>query len=233
MQAARLTEGEQNRLIQDNIGMVARIAADYRGRKGIPFEDLEAQGVLGLVESARNYDPERGTKFPSWATHRIRGSIKNFIESWQDLISTESDDAMEDRVHEWAIWGTIPAEGWNELPATPEQVLGVFEEIAGNETAISAALISLSKRERQMVEAHFLRTPAVRLEQIARDHKISYFRAVEIIYGAVKKMRDVVKRMKENQSGVSRTGRSAVASRVRGYSSDNVISFERRKRAAH
>lgn len=228
----RLTEGEQNRLIQEHVELVPPIAADYRGRKGIPFEDLLAQGTLGLVEAARTWQP--AAKFSTFATYRIRGSIKNFIDGWQEFVSPESDEALEDRVHEWAVWGTIPAEGWNELPASPEQVLEIFEEISGNEAAISAALISLSRRERQMVEAHFLRTPGLHLEQIARDHKLSYYRTIEIVYGAVKKMRDVVHRMKENQSdSPGRTGRSAVASRVRGYSSKNVIPFEARNRAAH
>lgn len=224
----QLTHGEQNRLIQDHVDLVAPIAAEYRGRKGIPFEDLQAQGMLGLVEAARTWLPT--AKFSTFATYRIRGSIKNFIDSWQDFVSLESDEALEDRVHEWAVWGTIPAEGWNELPADPEQVLGIFEEISGNEAAISSALISLTRRERQMVEAHFLRKPAVRLEQIARDHKLSYYRAIEIVYGAVKKMRDVVHRMKENKSGPpSRMGRSNIPLRAVSFSSANIVPFRKRE----
>jgi RNA polymerase sigma factor for flagellar operon FliA len=38
-------------------------------------ENLEAAGVLGLVEAANQYDPGRGVAFKSFAFHRIRGAI--------------------------------------------------------------------------------------------------------------------------------------------------------------
>jgi len=71
----------------------------------------------------------------------------------------------------------------------------------------------------------------MRLEEIARDHKLSYYRTIEIVYGAVKKLENTVSRIQENQSGASpaRKGRSAVTSRVRDFSPSNVIPFDRRK----
>jgi DNA-directed RNA polymerase sigma subunit (sigma70/sigma32) len=51
-----LTEGEQNKLIVENTKLVTHIAAGLlRRKKEIPFEDLVAEGMLGLV-------PRRATK---------------------------------------------------------------------------------------------------------------------------------------------------------------------------
>jgi len=41
----------------------------------IDKEDLESDGVFGLMEAIKRYDPERGVKFESFAVIRIRGSM--------------------------------------------------------------------------------------------------------------------------------------------------------------
>lgn len=42
---------------------------------GVDMENLEAAGVLGLVEAASKFDPARGVKFETFATYRIRGAV--------------------------------------------------------------------------------------------------------------------------------------------------------------
>jgi RNA polymerase sigma factor for flagellar operon FliA len=42
---------------------------------GIDLENLEAAGTLGLVEAAGKFDGERGVKFETFATWRIRGAV--------------------------------------------------------------------------------------------------------------------------------------------------------------
>lgn len=221
-----LTEGQQNQLIIDHTKIVVPAVAVFRGRKGIPFEDLISEGMATLVAAARTFDPGRMVKFKTYAERAISFAVRDFINRWQEFEAIDEisvDD--EDRIHEWAMWGTLPSEGWTSIRETPEGILGIFEEFSANAGAVTAALISLDPRERKMVEAHFLRQPAVKLEQLARDHKLSYYRTIEIVYGAVKKMRDIVERMTVNQNQLGRTPRG------RGFSSINIIPFERRKRA--
>jgi RNA polymerase sigma factor (sigma-70 family) len=234
MQATALTEGERNRLIIENADLVARIASEYRGRKGIPFEDLEAEGMLGLVRATQSW--ERRAKFTTYATHWIKGSIRQLIDRWENLDRLdENSQGMEDRIFEWQAWGVLPSEGWTSLTATPEEIRVIYETIEDKTAAAEAAMISLDPRERRLVIQHFIRSPRMSLDQVARDNKMSYHAADKAIYRAVMKMREVVKRILDNRSGSisPRTGRSALASRVRGYSSTNVIPFEVRKRAAH
>lgn len=42
---------------------------------GIDLENLEAAGVLGLVEAAGKFDPDRGARFETYASVRIRGAV--------------------------------------------------------------------------------------------------------------------------------------------------------------
>jgi RNA polymerase sigma factor for flagellar operon FliA len=42
---------------------------------GVDAENLEAAGVLGLVEAANTFDPRRGIQFTTYAYPRIRGAV--------------------------------------------------------------------------------------------------------------------------------------------------------------
>jgi RNA polymerase sigma factor for flagellar operon FliA len=53
--------------------LVGKMAAELP--PGVDVENLESAGVLGLVEAANRFDPERGVQFKSYAYTRIRGSV--------------------------------------------------------------------------------------------------------------------------------------------------------------
>jgi len=63
-----------HRLVKDNIGFVVKLACEYRNL-GIPLEDLIGEGSVGLMHAARRFDPERGTKFVTYAAAWVRKSI--------------------------------------------------------------------------------------------------------------------------------------------------------------
>ena len=48
----------------------------YRGLPvKVDLEDLIAYGELGLAEAARDFDPDQGNQFSTFAYYRIRGAI--------------------------------------------------------------------------------------------------------------------------------------------------------------
>jgi len=68
---------EQDQLILDHLEFVRQVLGRLAVRlpKDCDRENLEAAGVLGLIEAARNYDPQRGVVFTTYAYPRIRGAI--------------------------------------------------------------------------------------------------------------------------------------------------------------
>jgi RNA polymerase sigma factor for flagellar operon FliA len=67
----------RDQLIVDHLDFVrhvlGRIVAGLP--KGVDCENLEAAGVLGLVEAAGQFDPARGVPFKTFSYPRVRGAI--------------------------------------------------------------------------------------------------------------------------------------------------------------
>ncbi len=84
---ADLTKAVQNgdvsarqRLVEANMRLVINIAKSYRNRT-IPLEDLIQEGAIGLMQAAERFDPAKGFRFSTYATHWIRQSIGRAIDN--------------------------------------------------------------------------------------------------------------------------------------------------------
>jgi len=73
----------RQRLLKRYLPLVRNVA----GRMAINFPrsvelcDLINTGVIGLIEAFRNFDPDRGVKFETYAVPRIRGAILDELRS--------------------------------------------------------------------------------------------------------------------------------------------------------
>jgi RNA polymerase primary sigma factor len=65
----------RDHLVRANLRLVVRLARQARGR-GLPFEDLVAEGNLGLIRAAEGFDPAVGVRFATYAKHWIGQSIR-------------------------------------------------------------------------------------------------------------------------------------------------------------
>lgn len=63
------------RLIVEHIGLARQLARRYAGR-GEPLEELVQVAMVGLVQAAARFDPERGSPFSSFAVPTILGEIR-------------------------------------------------------------------------------------------------------------------------------------------------------------
>lgn len=75
-------ERARRRLVQTNMRLVFSVAKKYRG-EGIAFEDLVSEGVTGLLEGIRRFDPDAGYRLSTYATFWIRHAILD-AWLWQD-----------------------------------------------------------------------------------------------------------------------------------------------------
>ena len=78
--AARIQAGEDtaNNMLQlwrQNEGIIAKLAMKYQGCAEL--DDLKQEGYLGLCEAVRQYDPDQGAAFISYAAFWIRQAIDN------------------------------------------------------------------------------------------------------------------------------------------------------------
>ena len=75
--AKRIRAGDRKSLeqmIESNLRFVITIAKEYQGR-GLPLEDLIAEGNMGLVRAATRYDEGVGVKFTTYGVWWIRQGI--------------------------------------------------------------------------------------------------------------------------------------------------------------
>lgn len=70
----------RNRKIRDQLVIMhqnlVRFLAGKFANRGEPLEDLIQVGVIGLINAIDRFDPERGTKFSTYATPTIVGEIR-------------------------------------------------------------------------------------------------------------------------------------------------------------
>lgn len=79
--AKKIQKGDinaENQLVKANLRFVISVAKQYQN-KGLDLVDLIQEGNLGLIKSARLYDPNKGYKFISYAVWWIRQSIMKAI----------------------------------------------------------------------------------------------------------------------------------------------------------
>lgn len=79
----------RQRMVEANLRLVISIAKRYRCR-GLSFEDLVQEGVLGLMAAIARFDPEKGYRFSTYATHWIRQAIGRAIDNHSRLIRLPS-----------------------------------------------------------------------------------------------------------------------------------------------
>ena len=74
-----------HKLVEANLRFVVAVALQYR-RYGIPISELIAEGSVGLILAVRKFDPERGTRFVTYAGYWIRAYVLDLVVKSASLV---------------------------------------------------------------------------------------------------------------------------------------------------
>lgn len=86
MLAKRWVEHEDSqaaeKMVTSHLRLVAKIAMGYRGY-GLPMAEVISEGNVGLMQSVKKFDPDKGFRLATYAMWWIRASIQEYIlRSW-------------------------------------------------------------------------------------------------------------------------------------------------------
>ena len=73
-------EAARQRMIRANLRLVVHIAGEY-AQLGLPLLDLVSEGNIGLMKAVDRFDPDKGTKFSTYAAWWIKQCIRRALSN--------------------------------------------------------------------------------------------------------------------------------------------------------
>jgi RNA polymerase sigma-B factor len=139
-------------LINKHAGLVRHVAKDYT-QAGESFDDLVSVGLVGLINAVDRFDPERGTRFATFAVPTIKGEIRRHFR---------------DRG-----WGMRVPRRIQELVHRLKQVADRLSQEKGRSPTYAELAAALNVTEEQVVEAVEARTQydLLSIDSLAEDRE--------------------------------------------------------------
>lgn len=75
----------RDELVLEHTGLVEKLARQFMS-SGEPVEDLMQEGYIGLIKAVDRFEPDKGVKFTTYATHIITGEIRHYLRDLGKLI---------------------------------------------------------------------------------------------------------------------------------------------------
>lgn len=186
----------RNMLVNHNIKLVSKIANNYINR-GLEYDDLIQEGILGIIEAINKYDLNKNYKFSSYATWWIHCKIKKALDN-NDLIRVsisrkEDFKRIQNSIDELYIkLNRQPTleEIEKELNFSHEKIVNIFSTLqncyslenfkCGEENYFFNKFLQTSQTQEEIVENKLLIEDILNclknLDITERDKKIIYYR---------------------------------------------------------
>lgn len=180
----RIKKGDRkalDKLVTANLRFVVLIAKEYR-YSGVPFNDLIAEGNVGLIRAAEKFDGNKGYRFITYAVWWIRACINECIAKYNngEVEVNEDENILENCTSSGYTDDTVNEEHENEMV-----------DLQSREASVSELLKCLKKREMQVIIEYFglEGEKAKTLDEISVDMNITNERVRQIKDKALVKLR--------------------------------------------
>ncbi|MCI0651890.1 MAG: FliA/WhiG family RNA polymerase sigma factor [Planctomycetes bacterium] len=148
----------RNRLIENYLPLVRYIAERVLAKlpQNVELDDLYSAGIFGLMDAVDGYDLERGVKFETYCTTRIRGSILDALRAldWVPRIVRNKAHRLYDACQELeGSLGRFPTdlEIAEKLAVSQEE----FEDLIREASAVT--MVSLNDQSNEEGDSKSLR----------------------------------------------------------------------------
>ena len=113
-QEAREERQNAERLLEEYLPLIRYHADQLRRRvpDSVELDDLIDAGVLGLLDAARRFDPERDVQFKTFVAFRVRGAMIDYLRQfdWMPRTLRDSSRQMQQALMELELRYGRPAE---------------------------------------------------------------------------------------------------------------------------
>lgn len=176
----------RNKLVASNLKYVVKIASVYRNR-GVPFDDLIAEGNMALIKAIEKYDIKKDVKIITYGVWWIRQAICEIIEE-KNKIKKDTNYLLEDTFND-----ETETDNTNQVKVfnLPDEDYDSSEKIIEKQNLIRSLMSGLSKKERLIVEMYYGigGQEISNMKEIGENFSISQERVRQILNKALKKMR--------------------------------------------
>ncbi len=180
------SEAVRNEIVLKNLGLVRSCALSLRNMyiKYGDVDDVVNEGVIALMDAIETFDPDKGAKFETYASLKIRGAIIDYIRK-QDFIprsvrkfSRDLDNATSSLYNQY-----------NRIPTTAElsEYMDIPEDKLRKSMAEASCMVTLSFEE-LLYEDNFEDQPATSGE--ATDAKLLRDECRKVIADAIESLKE-------------------------------------------
>ncbi len=139
------------RLIEAYQPLVFKVAMHLRLREAIVM-DMIQEGTVGLIEAVERYDPDRGVRFSTFATYRIRGRILNALHRERSRASAAGEGEDEVLIERVPDLGAADRLAGVEDALLVEQIVAVIERLPDREQRIVRAMIAKEEEPKRIAD---------------------------------------------------------------------------------
>jgi len=161
----------RQRLIEAYQPLVFKVVMQLRPPEPL-LMDLIQEGAVGLIESVERFDPDRGVRFSTFASYRIRGRVLNALDRVRTDVSLDQALAMAEEMSPLARLAdpSANADLANvEDRALLTHVLKVIDGLPPRERAVLAAVADAKEPRRIARELHISLSHFYRLQKQATE----------------------------------------------------------------